>query len=100
MFSCSLSQLIECPSIYELMACPNFHWQHMPALEIWRKKQDTDGDSHIVLESYTPSECIDIFMEALSDNSVRNNFNSILYQSFTALFHEHMVSFFLVINAW
>ncbi|PKI56837.1 lecithin-cholesterol acyltransferase-like 4 [Punica granatum] len=62
--------LIECPSIYELMACPNFHWQHMPVLEIWREKQDTDGDSHIVLESFTPSESTYIFQEALSDNTV------------------------------
>ncbi|KAK4748006.1 hypothetical protein SAY87_014592 [Trapa incisa] len=62
--------LIECPSIYELMACPNFHWQHLPVLEIWRKKQDEESDSHIVLESYNPSESIDIFKDALSNNSV------------------------------
>ncbi|KAI6706248.1 hypothetical protein NL676_009210 [Syzygium grande] len=62
--------LIECPSIYELMACPNFKWQHDPALEIWRKKLNDCGDIHMVLESYTPSESINIFSEALSSNTV------------------------------
>ncbi|KAK4742421.1 hypothetical protein SAY87_000422 [Trapa incisa] len=65
-------KLIERPSIYELMACPDFDWQHLPALEIWRKKQDKE-DCHIVLESYNPSESIDIFKEVLSDNSADYN---------------------------
>ncbi|KAK4801635.1 hypothetical protein SAY86_022122 [Trapa natans] len=65
--------LIERPSIYdELMTCPDFHWQHLPALEIWRKKQDKE-DCHIVLESYNPSESIDILKEVLSDNSADYN---------------------------
>jgi hypothetical protein len=62
-------QLIECPSIYELMSS-NFHWQHIPLLEIWRKKLDKDGNSHIILESYPPAESIEIFKEALSANTV------------------------------
>ncbi|KAK6154804.1 hypothetical protein DH2020_009052 [Rehmannia glutinosa] len=62
--------LIECPSIYELMACLDFKWEHVPLLEIWRQKCDTDGNSTIMLESYSPAEAIPIFMEALSINKV------------------------------
>ncbi|XP_022723593.1 lecithin-cholesterol acyltransferase-like 4 isoform X2 [Durio zibethinus] len=65
--------LIECPSIYELMACPHFHWQHIPLLEIWREEESCDGISRIILESYRPGESIDIFKEALSGNSVDYN---------------------------
>lgn len=63
-------QLIECPSIYELMGCLDFHWQHIPALEIWREQQDSDGNSRLILESYSPEESIEIFKEALSSNTV------------------------------
>lgn len=62
--------LIECPSIYELMACLDFKWEHIPRLEIWRQKCDGDGNSRIMLESYPPAESIPIFMEALSVNKV------------------------------
>ncbi|XP_059657875.1 lecithin-cholesterol acyltransferase-like 4 [Cornus florida] len=62
--------LIECPSIYELMACPDFHWQHDPLLEFWREKHDSDGKSKIELESYSTAESISIFTEALSSNTV------------------------------
>ena len=63
-------QLIECPSIYELMGCLNFRWQHIPLLEIWREKQDSDGNSDLILESYPPAESIEIFKEALASNMV------------------------------
>ncbi|PQQ16351.1 lecithin-cholesterol acyltransferase-like 4 [Prunus yedoensis var. nudiflora] len=43
--------LIECPSVYELMACLDFHWEHIPLLEI---------------------ECR-IFKEALASNTVNYN---------------------------
>ncbi|XP_061354729.1 lecithin-cholesterol acyltransferase-like 4 [Gastrolobium bilobum] len=62
--------LIECPSIYELMGCPNFHWQHIPCLELWRDKQDPDGKSHIILESYPPCDSIDVLKQALVNNTV------------------------------
>ena len=64
-------QLIECPSMYELMACPGFHWQHIPLLEIWREKDNGDGNSSIMLESYCPEESVSIFIEALRNNKVR-----------------------------
>ncbi|KNA24954.1 hypothetical protein SOVF_010990 [Spinacia oleracea] len=62
--------LIECPSIYELMACPDFHWQNPPRLEIWREKHDDDENSLIMLDSYTPEESITIFEKSLSSNTV------------------------------
>ncbi|KAK4488575.1 hypothetical protein RD792_004341 [Penstemon davidsonii] len=61
--------LIECPSIYELMACLDFKWEHTPLLEIWRQK-NSDENATIMLESYPPAEAIPIFMEALSINKV------------------------------
>ncbi|PPR85732.1 hypothetical protein GOBAR_AA34962 [Gossypium barbadense] len=67
------SFLIECPSIYELMACPHFHWQHIPLLEIWMEKEGCDGYPRTILESYRPGNCIDIFKEALSGNTVDYN---------------------------
>ncbi|OVA02163.1 Lecithin:cholesterol/phospholipid:diacylglycerol acyltransferase [Macleaya cordata] len=65
--------LIECPSIYELMACPNFDWQSTPLLEIWREKHDSNGNSGVMLESYEPAEAISILKEALSSNTVNYN---------------------------
>ncbi|GAB4840795.1 Lecithin-cholesterol acyltransferase-like 4 [Ancistrocladus abbreviatus] len=62
--------LIECPSIYELMACPEFHWKHTPHLEIWREKHDDDGNSNIMLESYSPEESLLVFNDALLSNTV------------------------------
>ena len=67
-------QLIECPSIYELMACPDFCWEHNPLLEIWRQHSDNDGNSNVVLESYSPEESISIFTEALASNTVSYGF--------------------------
>lgn len=63
-------QLIECPSMYELMGCPDFHWQNIPVLELWREKHDSDGKSHMILESYTPGDSIGILKESLANNKV------------------------------
>ncbi|KAL9456554.1 hypothetical protein AB3S75_005728 [Citrus x aurantiifolia] len=65
--------LIECPSIYELMACRNFHWEHIPLLEIWREKKAANGNSHIILESYQSEESVEIYKEALYSNTVNYN---------------------------
>lgn len=65
-------QLIECPSVYELMGSQEFHWQHKPVLEIWKEKQDCHGNSHNALESFSIAESIEIFKEALSNNTVSN----------------------------
>ena len=52
------------------MGCPDFHWQHIPLLELWRERHDSDGKSHIILESYPPGEGIEILKEALANNKV------------------------------
>ncbi|XAR73064.1 Phospholipase A(1) [Bertholletia excelsa] len=62
--------LIECPSIYELMACPDFQWEHSPRLEIWRQTTETDGNSNVRLESYSAEDSISIYTKALSNNMV------------------------------
>ncbi|KAL9275127.1 Lecithin-cholesterol acyltransferase-like 4-like protein [Drosera capensis] len=62
--------LIECPSIYELMASPDFPWQNSPLLKIWREKKEHDGETNILLESYSPEEILPIFKQALSNNTV------------------------------
>lgn len=66
--------LLECPSFYELMACPDFCWEKSPLLQIWKQYGDGDGDgdgnSIIMLESYSPEESVSIFTEALSTNTV------------------------------
>lgn len=65
-----MSQLIECPAMYELMGCPKFRWQHIPLLELWRERHHSDGKSHIILESYPPGDCIEIFKQSLVNNTV------------------------------
>lgn len=65
--------LIECPSLYELMACPNFNWEHIPLLEFWRQNQDSKGNSCIMLESYPPVETISVLTQALSINMVKHD---------------------------
>ncbi|KAK6917028.1 Lecithin:cholesterol/phospholipid:diacylglycerol acyltransferase [Dillenia turbinata] len=69
--------LIECPSAYELMGCPNFQWEHSPVLEIWREKHNSEGSFDVVLESYPPMETISVFCEALSSNTVNYHGESI-----------------------
>ncbi|XP_048438716.1 lecithin-cholesterol acyltransferase-like 4 [Pyrus x bretschneideri] len=65
--------LIECPSVYELMACLDFQWEHPPLLEMWRGRPDGDEKSQILLESYPLVESVQIFTEALANNTVNYN---------------------------
>ncbi|KAJ9557518.1 hypothetical protein OSB04_012132 [Centaurea solstitialis] len=62
--------LIECPSIYELMACLDFEWEHDPLLQIWKKIEDDEGNSSAMLETFTPEEAVSIFTQALSQNEL------------------------------
>ncbi|XP_022994778.1 lecithin-cholesterol acyltransferase-like 4 [Cucurbita maxima] len=62
--------LIECPSIYELMGSPDFDWQHIPLLEVWREKLDADGNAHKMLESYSLKGSVEILTESLSTNMI------------------------------
>lgn len=65
--------LIECPSIYELMACPDFCWDDVPVLQLWRKKHDHTNNLNTFLESYQPMDSISLMNEALSSNKVGYN---------------------------
>ncbi|KAG9438925.1 hypothetical protein H6P81_019090 [Aristolochia fimbriata] len=62
--------LIECPSVYELMGCPDYDWHTVPLLQLWRERHDSSDDTSIILESYEPSEAIPLMAEALSNNKV------------------------------
>lgn len=62
--------LIECPSIYELMACLDYEWEHVPLLQIWKQIQDGNGNSTPMLETFTPIEAVSIFTQALSCNEL------------------------------
>lgn len=68
-----LMQLIECPSIYELMANPNFSWDCHPLVQIWREKHAACGSSNTSLESYELTEAVPLMREALLGNMVRHD---------------------------
>ena len=66
-------QLIECPSIYELMANPNFPWDCHPLLQIWRETHDVGLSNGTLLESYELTEAVPLMKEALINNMVSHN---------------------------
>ncbi|KAK9919215.1 hypothetical protein M0R45_027825 [Rubus argutus] len=61
--------LVECPSIYEMLANPDFKWKKQPEIQVWRK-HSTDGETSIELDSYGPVESITLFREALRHNEL------------------------------
>ncbi|KAL6146961.1 hypothetical protein ACLB2K_057637 [Fragaria x ananassa] len=63
------SALVECPSIYEMLANPDFNWKKEPEIQVWRK-QSKNGKSSIELESYGPVESNTLFREALRNNEL------------------------------
>uniref|UniRef100_A0A7I4C522 Uncharacterized protein n=1 Tax=Physcomitrium patens TaxID=3218 RepID=A0A7I4C522_PHYPA len=65
--------LIECPSVYELLASPDFDWSEPPELRLWRKIADQDGEEKVKLEAFGPSDNLDVMMAALEENKL--NFN-------------------------
>jgi hypothetical protein len=65
-----LFQLIECPSIYELLASSTFQWEETPLLQIWRERLDDNGKKSALLESYGPAEAIKMIAKALSEHEV------------------------------
>ncbi|KAJ9552813.1 hypothetical protein OSB04_016858 [Centaurea solstitialis] len=78
--------LIECPSIYEMLANPDFKWKKQPAIVVWRNHSDNEEDS-VKLETYGPSGSVELFEEALKDNELEYNkktiplpFNSSIYE--------------------
>ncbi|KAH6554531.1 hypothetical protein KP509_1Z327600 [Ceratopteris richardii] len=62
--------LIECPSVYELMANPEFEWVRAPLLNIWRESYNEAGERVVKLDSYKPDELLPILTEALADNTI------------------------------
>lgn len=69
--------LIECPSIYELLASTTFHWEDTPLLQIWREKLDNDGKKSALLESYGPDEAVKMIAKALSKHEIISDGNHI-----------------------
>ncbi|XP_056160039.1 phospholipase A(1) LCAT3 isoform X2 [Syzygium oleosum] len=61
--------LIECPSIYEMMANPEFEWANQPKIEVWQK-HSIDGDVSVNLETYGPLESVPLFESALRNNEL------------------------------
>ncbi|PON59107.1 Lecithin:cholesterol/phospholipid:diacylglycerol acyltransferase [Parasponia andersonii] len=61
--------LVACPSIYEMLANPDFNWKKQPQIQVWRK-QSKNGETSAELESYGPVESINLFEEALRQNEL------------------------------
>ncbi|GJW85836.1 lecithin-cholesterol acyltransferase-like 4 protein [Tanacetum coccineum] len=61
--------LIECPSIYELMACLDHEWEHNPQLQIWKEIQNGNGDSTAILETFSPIESVSILLRLFQSTS-------------------------------
>ncbi|XP_021673722.2 phospholipase A(1) LCAT3 isoform X3 [Hevea brasiliensis] len=68
--------LVECPSIYEMLANPNFKWERQPQIQVWREQSD-NGETLVKLESYGPLESITFFQEALKNNELTYNGNTV-----------------------
>jgi phospholipase A1 len=61
-------QLVECPSIYEMLPNPDFKWKDKPIIQVWRKNPEKDGMVELVL--YEATDCVSLFEEALRNNEV------------------------------
>eukprot|EP00246_Nothoceros_aenigmaticus_P005573 TRINITY_DN1773_c0_g1_i3.p1 TRINITY_DN1773_c0_g1~~TRINITY_DN1773_c0_g1_i3.p1 ORF type:complete len:417 (-),score=86.08 TRINITY_DN1773_c0_g1_i3:74-1324(-) len=61
--------LIECPSVYELMANPDFNWEEPPELRLWRKRVSED-ETTVTREVFGPNEYVTVMMGALKDNTL------------------------------
>uniref|UniRef100_A0A2P2K1N1 Phospholipase A(1) LCAT3 n=1 Tax=Rhizophora mucronata TaxID=61149 RepID=A0A2P2K1N1_RHIMU len=68
--------IVECPSIYEMLANPDFMWKKQPQIQVWRK-QSSDEETTVNLESYGPLESITFFHEALKNNELSYDGNTI-----------------------
>ncbi|KAL2941439.1 Phospholipase A(1) LCAT3 [Bienertia sinuspersici] len=70
--------VIECPSIYEMLPNPEFEWKETPQICVWRKSSPNEDDSSLAkFESYGPLESISLFKEALKDNELNYNGKSV-----------------------
>ncbi|OWM86159.1 hypothetical protein CDL15_Pgr010983 [Punica granatum] len=75
LISCFLSlhnDLVECPSIYEMLGNPDFKWAKPPEIQVWQKSS-ADGNDSVNLETYGPLECVSVFEAALRNNELSYN---------------------------
>ncbi|KAL3523292.1 hypothetical protein ACH5RR_016126 [Cinchona calisaya] len=73
----SMHQLVvECPSIYEMLPNPGFKWKKQPEIQVWRTKSE-DEETSVVLESYGPSDSMNLFEEALRTNELNYEGNTV-----------------------
>ncbi|XP_021282452.1 phospholipase A(1) LCAT3 isoform X2 [Herrania umbratica] len=68
--------LVECPSVYEMLPNPDFSWKMQPQINVWREHSE-DGETSVKLESYSPTESIVLFNEALRHNELNYGGNTI-----------------------
>ncbi|XVF07014.1 hypothetical protein REPUB_Repub06bG0101100 [Reevesia pubescens] len=68
--------LVECPSVYEMLPNPYFSWTMQPKINVWRGHSE-DGETAVTLESYSPTESIGLFKEALRHNELNYDGNTI-----------------------
>ncbi|KAJ7978290.1 Lecithin:cholesterol acyltransferase family protein [Quillaja saponaria] len=64
--------LVECPSIYEMLANPEYNWKKQPEIQVWRK-HSKDGQTNVSLESYGLTGSISLFEEALRHNELNHD---------------------------
>uniref|UniRef100_A0A0D9W9F1 Uncharacterized protein n=1 Tax=Leersia perrieri TaxID=77586 RepID=A0A0D9W9F1_9ORYZ len=78
--------LIECPSIYELLANSSYQWEDTPYLQIWREKLNDNGKKSAMLESYEPDEAIKMIRDALSKHEASHLYFTLQYNSHNIMF--------------
>ncbi|XP_071920973.1 phospholipase A(1) LCAT3 isoform X3 [Coffea arabica] len=64
------NDVVECPSIYEMLPNPWFKWKKQPEILVWRSKSEEGGETSVVLESYGPTDSMTLFEEALKHNEL------------------------------
>ncbi|XP_002983393.2 phospholipase A(1) LCAT3 [Selaginella moellendorffii] len=63
--------LVECPSVYEMMASLTHEWERPPQLQVWRRHRKHDNNPrHVKLHSYGPLECVSVMEAALKENTL------------------------------
>ncbi|KAK9141342.1 hypothetical protein Scep_011023 [Stephania cephalantha] len=71
-------KLIECPSIYEMLPNPTFTWKKQPQIHVWRKQPEgEEKTSPVKVESYGPNDSFALFAEALKNNELNYNGNTV-----------------------
>ena len=65
-------QLVECPSVYELMAEYESDWEETPELRIVRAPTgEKEGDTEVTVETFkTPRDVLRLLQSVLKHNSV------------------------------